>query len=88
MDFVRNNQDISQNLNILVFPIPSLLDCSAVNRVAQRCQVSEGYSEEQDSTKNAAPELLSLIVRTGHFLFLPRFLFSSLLFKGLPDAVC
>lgn len=44
-DFIRNNQDISQNLSILTFPIPSLLDCSAVNSVAQRCQVSEECSE-------------------------------------------
>lgn len=44
-DFIRNNQDISQNLNILPFLIPSLLDCSAVNSVVQRCQVSERCSE-------------------------------------------
>lgn len=70
-DFIRNNQDISQHLKTLAFPIPSLLDCSAVNSVAQRCQASQGCSEEQDSAKNSAPELPSLIVRRGHFLFLP-----------------
>lgn len=49
--------------------------------------MSEGCSEKQGSAKNSAPKLPSLIVKPGHFLFLPRLLFSSLLFKLLADAV-
>lgn len=81
-DFIRNNQDISQNLKILAFSIPSLLDCSAVNSVAQRCQVFRGTGQCQKVSPRVAKSYSKIMS-----LFLPRLLFSSLLFKVLADAV-
>lgn len=89
-DLIRNNRDISQNLSASFSErnsSSSLTHCSAVYSVSQRHWVSEGCSEEQDSATNSAPELPSLTVRPGHFLFLPSLLFSLLLFKILADAV-